>query len=143
MEVARHVQNTQNRNLVILLQYIKKLWQLLCVLLWCKTFRYFMGVQSCSLLLVLAKLFIYKFDSFTGYKRIMIEPMNWDEQRWTHELLGVLLKLLFSINCQTTRACRAICSLHFHHLWVCHTVNYMISPHMWVRHTVRMWVCHI
>ena len=47
MEVLRHVQNTRNRKLV-------KLSQLLCVLLGCKTFRYFTGVQSCSLLLVFA-----------------------------------------------------------------------------------------
>ena len=25
----------------------------------------------------------------------------------------------------------------FHHLWVRHTVNYIIPPHVWVRHTVR------
>ena len=41
MEVARYVQSTQNRKLVIF-----------CVLLWCKTFRCFMGVQPCLLLLV-------------------------------------------------------------------------------------------
>ena len=28
-------------------------------------------------------------------------------------------------------------SLHFHHLWVRHIVNYIIPPHMWLRHTVR------
>ena len=53
VKVARHVQSTQDRKLVIFLQYIKKkLFQLLGVLLWCKTFRYFMGFLSCSLLLV-------------------------------------------------------------------------------------------
>ena len=53
VEVARHIQNTQNRKLIIFLQCIKKkLSQLHCVLLWCKTFRYFTGVQSYSLLLV-------------------------------------------------------------------------------------------
>ena len=46
-------------------------------------------------------------------------------------------KLLFFVNFQTTVACRAIRSFHFHHLWVRHTVNYIIPPHMWVRHTVR------
>ena len=51
MEVARYVQSTQNRKLVILLQYVKKRVLLLCSL-WCKTFRYFTGVQSCLLLLV-------------------------------------------------------------------------------------------
>ena len=45
MEVARHLQNTQNRKLVILLQ-------LLCVLWWCKSFRYLMGVQAWLLLLL-------------------------------------------------------------------------------------------
>ena len=53
MEVARHVQRNQNRKLGIFFQYImKKVSQLLCVLWWCKTFRYFTRVQSCSLLLV-------------------------------------------------------------------------------------------
>ena len=52
-------------------------------------------------------------------------------------LRGVPLKLLFFINCQTTWTYRAICSLHFHRLWVCHTVNYIIPPHMWVRHTEK------
>ena len=53
VELARHIQNTQNRKLVKFLQCIKKkLSQLLCVLLWCKRFRYFKGIQSCSLLLV-------------------------------------------------------------------------------------------
>ena len=49
----------------------------------------------------------------------------------------MLLKLLFSVNCQTTIAYRADHSLHFHHLWVRYPVNYIIPPHMWVRHTVR------
>ena len=46
----------------------------------------------------------------------------------------LLLKLLFSVNCQATVAYRAIRSFHFHHLWVHHTGNYIIPPHMWVRH---------
>ena len=49
----------------------------------------------------------------------------------------LLKKLLFSVNCQTTVAHRAIRSFHSHHLWVHHTVNYIIPPHMWVHHTVR------
>ena len=49
----------------------------------------------------------------------------------------MFLKLLFSVNCQATVAYRAICNLHFHHLWVRHTVNYIIPPRMWVCHTVR------
>ena len=50
---------------------------------------------------------------------------------------GVLLKLLFTINCQTTVAYRDDHSLHFHHLWVRHIANYINPPNMWVRHTVR------
>ena len=62
MEMVMHVLNTQNRKLVIFLQYIKKtLSQLVCVLLWWKTFRYFTGVQS-SLLLLIFKKFL-KYDS--------------------------------------------------------------------------------
>ena len=49
----------------------------------------------------------------------------------------MLLKLLLSINCQTTAAYRVVHSLPFHHLWVRHIVNYIIPPHMWVRHIVR------
>ena len=52
MEVASYVQSTQNRNLVIFLQDIKKNYRnCFCVLFWCRTFRYFMGVNSCLLLL--------------------------------------------------------------------------------------------
>ena len=59
MEVAIHVQITKNRKLVIFLEHIKKkLSLLLCVLLWCKTFRYFMGVQSCSSLLFTNDFFV-------------------------------------------------------------------------------------
>ena len=32
---------------------------------------------------------------------------------------------------------RAILSLHFHPLWVCHTVNHIAPPHMWPHHTMR------
>ena len=42
MEVVRYVQSTQKRSC-----------SCFCVLLWCKTFRSFMGVQSCSSLLVI------------------------------------------------------------------------------------------
>ena len=59
MKVATHVQSTQNRKLAIFLQYIKKYRNCFCVLLWCRTFRYFMGIQSCYLLLVASNI-IYK-----------------------------------------------------------------------------------
>ena len=49
MEVARHAQNTQNTKLLIFMQFIKRTVSEL--LLSCKAFRYFTGVQSCSLLL--------------------------------------------------------------------------------------------
>ena len=53
MKVARHVQITQNRKFVKLLQYIKKKYcNCFCVLLWWKRFRYFTGFQPCLLLLV-------------------------------------------------------------------------------------------
>ena len=42
MEVAGHVQNTKNRKLVILLQYIKRNCCNYFVLLRCETFRYLM-----------------------------------------------------------------------------------------------------
>ena len=52
MEVTGHVQSTQIRKLVLFLQYIKKNFlQWFCVLLRCKTFRYFMGAHSFLLLL--------------------------------------------------------------------------------------------
>ena len=51
--------------------------------------------------------------------------------------IGVHLKLLFSLNCQTIIAFMAILSLHFHHLWVCHILHYIVSPQMCIRHTVR------
>ena len=66
----KHVQNTENRKLVIFLQYIKKkLSQLLCVLLWWKTFRYFSGVQSCSLLHVIMTISLQKLQSSVWYSR--------------------------------------------------------------------------
>ena len=62
VEVARHVQNTQNRRLVIFSRYIKKkLLQLLCVLLWWKIFKYFKGsshVRCCLLFQVLIKWYL-------------------------------------------------------------------------------------
>ena len=51
--------------------------------------------------------------------------------------IGVHLKLLFFVNCQTTIDFKAILSLHFHHLWVCHIVHHIVSPHMWVCNTVK------
>ena len=50
---------------------------------------------------------------------------------------GVILKLLFSVNCQTNVAFRAIDSFSFLHFWVCHRVNYIIPSYMWVRHKCK------
>ena len=57
IEVARHVQSTQNWKLVIFWQYLKKkkCSKCLCVLLCCKILRYFTGVQSCPLLLLIMR----------------------------------------------------------------------------------------
>ena len=53
MEVARHVRSTQNGKLVIFCSIQrKKCCDWFCVLLWLKTFRYFMLLQLCLLLLV-------------------------------------------------------------------------------------------
>ena len=49
-------------------------------------------------------------------------------------LIVVLIKLLISVNCQTTVAFRVIHSFHFLDLWVCHAVNYIISPQVRIRH---------
>ena len=47
MEKARHVQSTQNRKLVIFLQYLKKkVLQLFCVLLWSKSIQIFLRGSS-------------------------------------------------------------------------------------------------
>ena len=51
IEVARHVQSTQNRMLVI---FFAMNW--FCFLLWwCKTFKYFTAVEPCLLQLFLSK----------------------------------------------------------------------------------------
>ena len=54
MEVARYVESTRNRKLVLFLHYIlrKECRSCFSALLWYKTIRYFMGLQSCLLLLV-------------------------------------------------------------------------------------------
>ena len=46
----------------------------------------------------------------------------------------VLIKLLISVNCQTTVAFIANDSFHFLDLWVCHAVNYGISPQLRILH---------
>ena len=44
----------------------KKCRNCFCILLWCKTFRYFTGVQSCSLLLVFGSLWSEMSVAFTA-----------------------------------------------------------------------------
>ena len=54
MQLTKHVQTTQNIKLVIFYNILRKNCRnCFCVLLWWKTFKYFMGIQSCLLLLVL------------------------------------------------------------------------------------------
>ena len=53
MQVARYLKSTKNRELVTFLQNVKKECRsCFCVLLWFKTFSYFMVILSCLLLLV-------------------------------------------------------------------------------------------
>ena len=53
-EVPRHVKSTQNSKLVLFLQYIKKnVLQLLLRSVAMQNIRFFTGIQSCSLLLVI------------------------------------------------------------------------------------------
>ena len=82
------------------------------------------GLRS---ILYSSKIFVYK---LTG----LLNKADYDWALWN---IGVRLKLLAPINCQTTIVFRAIFSLHFHHLWACHTVHHIIQPHMSVCHTVR------
>ena len=52
-ESSQTCPKSQNRKFVKYVQYINKKYRnCFCVLLWCKTFRYFMGFHSCLLLLV-------------------------------------------------------------------------------------------
>ena len=81
---------------------------------------------------ILAILFIYKLTSLLDITGLRLSTKGAE-----HCIFGVLLKLLFSVNFQITVAYRAIRSLHFHHLWVRHTMNDIIPHHMWVRNTVR------
>ena len=80
-----------------------------------------------------SKIVLLQVDWFTGYHGIMIEHLR----SGALSNIGVLLKLLFSLNCETTIAFRGIFRLHFHHLGVCHTVHHIVLPHMWVHHTMR------
>ena len=68
MEVARHVQSIQNRNLIIFFFYNilrKKYYKCFCVPLRCIILRYFTGLQSCSLLLVdIGLLKLVRFGTF-------------------------------------------------------------------------------
>ena len=54
---------------------------------------------------------------------------------WVHHIYNFLFRWVHHL---LTVPYRAIGSLHFPHLWVHHTVNYIILYHMWVCHTVRI-----
>ena len=81
----------------------------------------FVVVESRSILYS-SKIVCLLVDWFTGYNGIMTEHLR-NGALWN---IGVHLKLWFSVNCQTTIAFRAILSLHFHQLWVCHTVHHIV-----------------
>ena len=69
MELVKLVQSTQNRNSVIFLKYTKKKKsdKYFCFLLWCKTFRYFMGSSHvrCYLLFIKSEKF-FKFKLYNS-----------------------------------------------------------------------------
>ena len=68
IKVARYVQSTQSRKLIIFLQYIKEKYRnCFCVLLWYKTFKYFTEVQSCSSLRVLGGCSLKYAQSFRSW----------------------------------------------------------------------------
>ena len=97
VEVTRHVQNSHNRKLVIFLQYIKKkllrlLCQLLLVLLWCKTLRYFTGVQSCSLLHVIITICLQKLQGSVWYGRTA-KYKNCKYSKFTTNVISLLILL--------------------------------------------------
>ena len=94
--------------------------------------RIFVVVESCSILYS-RKIVCLQVDWFTGYNGIMVEH-SWSRALWN---IGVYLKFLSSVNCQTTIAFRTILSLHFHHLWFRHILHHIFPSHMWVRHNVR------
>ena len=94
IEVARYVQSIQNRKLVIFLQ---RVLQHFCVLLWCKTFRYFTVVQPCLLLLV---------SSHSQTRNFLPEHLNIIiKQQLFGEGLQSLLPLLQAVNylCQSNK----------------------------------------
>ena len=82
LEAAIYAKSTQNKNLVILLQYMekKKHCYCFCQLLWFKTFRYFTGVQSFSLLFVFEWLRWKKFRSWDCKTRCIPQMIWWIEQ---------------------------------------------------------------
>ena len=55
-------------------------------------------------------------------------------EMWVHQIQDFPLRWVRHL---LTVVYRTIRSLHFPHLWACHTVKCIIPPHMWVRHTVR------
>ena len=101
MEVARHVQSTKNRKLVMFLQYFQRLVMFLqyfqrkvaTVLLQCKTFRYFSGVQSCLLLLVSKVFFLCIRNTYFQEHQSFFPWLQCIKQEFTFLFLGFFKKL--------------------------------------------------
>ena len=115
IKVVRYVQSIQKRKFTTFLQSIKKnccncFW----VLWWCKTFRYFTGVLSCSLLpvivltlwlnpksIVINDIWLGKFSRLTQrvavcfcYSKMCMK------QEYILDYLQIFVKLVFSLNLQ-------------------------------------------
>ena len=94
-EVTRHVQNTQNRKLVIFLQYIKNCRNCFVSYWDAKTFRNFMGVQSCLLLFYLQYRFVTPCKAScrmfqSTFNRRILSIIATLCMSWNHSLLTLL-----------------------------------------------------
>ena len=95
MELARHVQSTQNMKLAIFWNIFSKVCQNgICGLLRCKTFTYFTGVQPCSLLLVYLFFYIFTWLSKVNLLPIVIPKITFFLRFSRHTSLNE--NLLFS-----------------------------------------------
>ena len=83
-ESSQTFPKTQKRKFVKLLQYIKqKYCNCFCVLLWCKTLRYFTGFQSCLLLLVFGRVCSKMRRAFGSWNSEIWISKEWiDEMSW-------------------------------------------------------------
>ena len=115
IKVVRYVQSIQKRKFTTFLQSIKKnccncFW----VLRWCKTFRYFTGVLSCSLLpvivltlwlnpksIVINDIWLGKFSRLTQRVAVCFCCSKMCmKQEYILDYLQIFVKLVFSLNLQ-------------------------------------------